>query len=113
VTCWHIDDEYYFGDEFLVAPVMNPDGKRDIYLPEGKWVYLFDGTVRTGNTWLKDMEVPLEQMPVWARYGSRVPFYPKQVNCTDEMDLAKTAELVFDDSFRGLERSEISSLFPD
>ena len=30
---WHIDDEYYFGDEFLVCPVMNSEGRRDIYLP--------------------------------------------------------------------------------
>ena len=31
---WHIDDEYYFGDEFLVCPVMNSEGRRDIYLPK-------------------------------------------------------------------------------
>ena len=33
-----IDDEYYFGSEFLVCPVMNSENKRDIYLPEGLWV---------------------------------------------------------------------------
>ncbi len=30
---WHIDDEYYFGDDFLVCPVMNGEDRRDIYLP--------------------------------------------------------------------------------
>ncbi len=30
---WHIDDEYYFGDDFLVCPVMSDDDRRDIYLP--------------------------------------------------------------------------------
>ena len=33
--CWHIDDEYYFGNDFLVAPVMNSENRRDVYLPEG------------------------------------------------------------------------------
>ena len=41
--CWHIDDEYYFGDDFLVAPVMNGDNRRDVYLPEGRWVNFFTG----------------------------------------------------------------------
>jgi alpha-D-xyloside xylohydrolase len=31
--CWHIDDQYYFGDHFLVAPVMNSENQRDVYLP--------------------------------------------------------------------------------
>ena len=30
--CWHIDDEYYFGNDFLVAPVMNSENRRDVYL---------------------------------------------------------------------------------
>jgi alpha-D-xyloside xylohydrolase len=112
-ACWHIDDQYYFGDEFLVAPVMNPDNKRDVYLPEGQWVNLFDGKIESGRTWLKNYEVPLEQMPVWARYGSVVPFYPEKVGCTDEMDLSGTIGILFDESFRGLARSGIAMLFSE
>ena len=31
-TCRQIDDQYFFGENMLVAPVMNSENKRDIYL---------------------------------------------------------------------------------
>ncbi len=99
--CWHIDDEYYFGDDFLVAPVMNGDNRRDVYLPEGKWVNFFTGERLAGGRWWKDMEVPLDEMPVYVREGARIPYYPEQVQCTDEMDLNKSISLKIDDDFKG------------
>src|SRR5262249_19244431 len=34
-----IDDQYCFGNEFLVAPVLTRDAtSRDVYLPEGNWI---------------------------------------------------------------------------
>ena len=54
--CWHIDDEYYFGNDFLVAPVMNSENRRDVYLPEGKWVNFFTGERLEGGRWLKNLE---------------------------------------------------------
>jgi alpha-D-xyloside xylohydrolase len=35
--CWHLDDQCYFGDSFLVAPMMNDDGVRDVYLRLSGW----------------------------------------------------------------------------
>lgn len=101
-TCRHIDDEYYFGDSILVAPVMNSENRRDIYLPEGKWVNFFTSEVLTGQRWLKDVEVPLEDMPVYVKYGSVIPFYPEVVECTDEMDLSKSVDLRIDENFKGI-----------
>lgn len=101
--CWHIDDEYYFGDDFLVAPVMNSEGRRDVYLPEGKWVNFFTGERIDGGQWLKDLEVPLELMPVYVREGAVIPVYPELVDCTDDMDLTKTVNLVIDETFKGTE----------
>jgi len=95
-TCLHIDDQYYFGENMLVAPVMNPKGKRDIYLPEGKWIHFFTGEIFDGKQWLKDVETPLDEMPVFVKYGAHIPLYPESVNCTDEMDLNKTKYVVFD-----------------
>ncbi len=103
--CWHIHDQYYFGDDFLVAPVMDASGRRDVYLPQGRWVNLFDGTIRTGGQWLKDYTVPLETMPVWVRLGAKVPVYPEAVTCTDEMDLTKTLQIEFNESYQGLDES--------
>lgn len=100
--CWHIDDEYYFGDDFLVAPVMNSEGCRDIYLPEGEWVNFFTGARHKGGGWMKNVSVPLDLMPVYVREGAVIPFYPELVQCTDEMDLAKTVEIVIDGKFKGI-----------
>jgi len=95
-TCRQIDDQYYFGDNMLVAPVMNSENLRDIYLPEGKWVHFFTHKVYEGNQWLKKMEVPLEEMPVFVKYGASIPMYPEDVNCTDEMDMTKVENVIFE-----------------
>lgn len=104
-TCWHIDDEYYFGDDFLVAPVMNSENVRDIYLPEGEWIDFFTGerhVVADGGKWLKNVEVPLERMPVFVRCGATIPMYPEQVDSTDDMDMSKVEEITVDGNFKGI-----------
>ena len=101
-VCWHIDDEYYFGDDFLVAPVMNSDDCRDIYLPEGDWVNFFTGERLRGGRWLYGVKVPLEEMPVFVREGAIIPIYPEDVECTDEMNLTQTTGLVIDTGFKGI-----------
>ena len=100
--CWHIDDEYYFGDDFLVAPVMNSEDCRDVYLPEGEWVNFFTGERIRGGQWLKGVKVPLDEMPVYVREGAVIPVYPEDVDCTDEMDLDKSVTLKIDEHFRGI-----------
>ena len=100
--CWHIDDEYYFGDDFLVAPVMNSEDRRDIYLPEGEWVNFITGEHFRGGQWLNGVKVPLDEMPVYVREGAVIPVYPEDVDCTDEMDLDKSVTLKIDEHFRGI-----------
>lgn len=102
VTVWHIDDEYYFGDSFLVCPVMNSENRRDIYLPEGEWIHVFSGEKWQGGRWYKQVEVPLAEMPVFVRPGAEIPVYNATVECTDEMDLSKSETLIIDESFRGV-----------
>ena len=104
-NCWHIDDEYYFGDDFLVAPVMSSDNCRDIYLPEGEWVEFFTGdrfSVSDGGKWLKDIETPLDRMPVFVRKGAVIPVYPEDVDSTDDMDMSKVENIIIDDNFKGI-----------
>lgn len=100
-VCWHIDDEYYFGNTFLVCPVMNSRQERDIYLPEGKWINFFTGESYEGGRWLYGYACPLELMPVFVRPGAEIALYPEDVDCTDEMDMRKTVRLKIDDNFRG------------
>jgi len=94
-TCRQIDDQYYFGDNMLVAPVMNSENTRDIYLPEGTWIHFFSKEVFEGERWLKNVEVPLDEMPVFVKQGAEIPMYLEEVQCTDEMDLSKVVMTPF------------------
>jgi alpha-D-xyloside xylohydrolase len=99
---WHIDDEYYFGAEFLVAPVINSDNRRDIYLPEGLWVNFFTGQRLEGGRWYYNVEVPLDQMPVFVRPGALIKMYPDEVDSTDDMDMSKTITIEITKDYKGL-----------
>lgn len=100
--CWHLDDQYYFGDELIIAPVMNSDHSRKVYLPEGTWVHFFTGQRQEGPLWLKLEGIPLGEMPVWIKEGVTIPVYNGEVSCTDDMDLAHTDRLSIDGEFRGI-----------
>ena len=110
---WHIDDEYYFGSEFLVCPVMNATphsdqqsenavGVRDIYLPDGLWVNFFTGERLDGGRWYYDVEVPLDQMPVFVRPGAHIKIYPDDVDSTDDMDLTKAITIEITKDYKGI-----------
>ena len=102
---WHIDDEYYFGTDFLVCPVINSQNRRDIYLPEGLWVNFFTGERLQGARWYYDMEVPLDQMPVFVRPGTMIKLYPDDVDSTDDMDLSKAVTIEITKEYKGIEIS--------
>jgi alpha-D-xyloside xylohydrolase len=99
---WHIDDEYYFGSEFLVCPVMNSRNKRDIYLPEGLWVNFFTGERLDGGRWYEDVEVPIDQMPVFVRPGTLLKMYLDDVDSTDDMDMSKAVTIEITKEYKGL-----------
>lgn len=100
---WHIDDEYYFGSEFLVCPVMNSKNRRDLYLPEGQWINFFTGEPLEGGRWYYGVEVPLDQMPVFVRPGARIKLYPDEVDSTDDMDMSKVVTLEITKDYQGTE----------
>lgn len=103
--CWHIDDEYYFGTDFLVCPVMSSVGRRDIYLPDGLWVNFLTGERLHGGRWYYDVDVPLDQMPVFVRPGALIKLYPDDVDCTDQMDLSRAVTLEITKTYKGIELS--------
>jgi alpha-D-xyloside xylohydrolase len=107
---WHIDDEYYFGNEFLVCPVMNGENRRDIYLPSlpptpscrgGVWINFFTGERFEGGRWYYGVDVPLDQMPVFVRPGATIQMYPHDVDSTDDMNLAESITIEITDDFKG------------
>jgi alpha-D-xyloside xylohydrolase len=50
-TSWTIDDEYMFGSNLLVAPLMEPGEGRRVYLPPGEWIDYQTGKTYAGARW--------------------------------------------------------------
>ena len=63
-------DEFMLGDEMLIAPIYQPGGKRQVYLPQGVWTNLETNAVTPGR---RSIAVETEALPVFARNGSIVP----------------------------------------
>jgi alpha-D-xyloside xylohydrolase len=63
-----LKDQYMFGTEYLVAPVMTAQTfKRDVYLPAGRWENINDGKVYEGGQTIS-VDAPLEAIPVFPRF---------------------------------------------
>jgi alpha-D-xyloside xylohydrolase len=109
-TCWHIDDQYLFGSDFLVAPITNAAGLRDIYLPAGTWVDFWTGELLDGPVWVKGVTVSLERMPLYVRRGAHVPVYAQAVASTAEMDLELAETVIFDSGYNGISETIIGNI---
>jgi len=83
---YDLDDQYMFGDAFLVAPVYTPTNKRTVYLPSGTWYDYHTGKEYTGPQTLH-VEPPLEELPLYIRNDSMIAMGP---------DLAYVGEKPFD-----------------
>ena len=73
-----IKDEYLFGPDLLVAPVIDENTSRVVYLPAGEWVNLFTGTDISGPATVLTRAMP-DEIPVYARRGTILPKIPEDV----------------------------------
>ncbi|WP_433527893.1 TIM-barrel domain-containing protein [Micromonospora sp. CA-263727] len=72
-TAWTADLQYRLGTDLLVAPVTDPSGRRDVYLPVGDdWIDAGTGQRHAGGRHLP-VAVPLSRMPLFVRRGALVP----------------------------------------
>jgi alpha-glucosidase (family GH31 glycosyl hydrolase) len=69
---YHHSHEYFFGDEMLVAPVLDASGNRTVYLPDGEWIDFFSGKHYDGGKSFT-AHYDVDQMPVFVREGSIIP----------------------------------------
>lgn len=69
---YHQSREYFFGDEMLVAPVLDASGNRTVYLPPGEWIDFFSGRHYDGGKSFT-AHYDVDQMPVFVREGSIIP----------------------------------------
>ena len=74
-ACWEVEDQFLFGSDFLVAPVLYEGHRtRKLYLPQGAgWMDAWDGKEYTGGQWI-EIPAPLERIPVFWRQVSEEKF---------------------------------------
>ena len=92
---YDMDDEFMFGQAFLVAPVLedgvgeNRTVQRQVYLPQGAtWFDFWTGeTFAGGRTVTK--AAPIDIIPVYVKAGSIVPMTTEKVQYSTEKKWAK------------------------
>ncbi|AWW31119.1 alpha-glycosidase [Echinicola strongylocentroti] len=68
-----VDDQYYFGDQMIVCPVLTKEAQtRTVYLPEGTWYDYWDGTKYEGKQYY-NIVTPLEELPIFVKEGAIIP----------------------------------------
>jgi alpha-D-xyloside xylohydrolase len=92
-TSWLIDDEYLFGTDILVAPLMKSARSRDVYLPPGMWVDYQDGKTYEGARWhhIRAGEIPAVML---VRDGAAIP-HAKLAQHTGAVDWREMELVVF------------------
>jgi alpha-D-xyloside xylohydrolase len=81
-AAWAFDNQFFFGDELLVAPCVRPGGSVVVYLPEGRWRRFPDGGEFEGGRVVR-FRLALHETAVFSRAGMTIPLGPA-IRHTDE-----------------------------
>jgi alpha-glucosidase len=74
-TVRDIDDEYLFGPDLLVAPVIESgQTARQVYLPAGDWYDWHTDALAGGQRFVL-VETPMDRIPLFARGGAVIPMW--------------------------------------
>jgi alpha-D-xyloside xylohydrolase len=79
---WALEDQYLMGDSLLVAPLVAGQSSRAVYLPSGDW-HEFGGGKRYAGKQRIQIDVPLEQVPIFVKSGSILPLAEASGNTED------------------------------
>lgn len=72
----YMDDEYLWGDNILVAPVMKKGVRsRKVVFPAGTWVNYNNPALSYNGGTTATVKAPLDQLPLFVRKGSFIPLY--------------------------------------
>ncbi len=92
-TSWLIEDEYLFGTDLLVAPLLEAAPDRAVYLPPGAWTDYQSGETHEGLAWhrLAAGEIPAI---VLVRDGAAIP-HAALAPCTDRIDWTEIELVIY------------------
>jgi alpha-D-xyloside xylohydrolase len=89
---WLVDDEYLFGSDMLVAPLLENAPSRNVYLPPGKWIDYQSGKVYSaGWTRIETGDIPAV---ILVRDGAAIP-HVKLAQSTAAMDWSNLDLVVY------------------
>ena len=71
---WLVEDEYMFGSQMLVAPLLESGTSRMCYLPKGKWIDYQTGKIYNGG--YQEIEAGPIPAVILVRDGSLIPHVP-------------------------------------
>ena len=80
---WLVEDEYMFGSQMLVAPLLESGNARMVYLPKGRWIDYQSGKVYEGG--YQTIEAGPIPAIILVRDGSLIPHVPLAQR-TDQID---------------------------
>lgn len=83
-AAWAFEDQFFFGQDMLVAPCLNPNGEVEVYLPEGVWHRFPSGGEFSGGRTCR-LRLALTEIAVFVRADARVPLGP-DVKHTGELN---------------------------
>ena len=112
---WFVEDEYMFGSQILVAPMLETGKSRTVYLPRGKWIDYQTGKVYEGGY----QTIPTAEIPcvILVKDGSLIPHVPVAQNTGDikwdkvelkayKADATKCTGLLFRPGYKELQHIE-------
>ena len=80
-------DEYLWGNNVLVAPVMEQGAtEREVLFPAGTWVSWYDASQKYEGGSLDTVPAPIERMPLFVRQGSFIPQYDLPIENVTQYD---------------------------
>ena len=89
---WMVEDEYMFGSQILVAPLLESGNSRECYLPQGKWIDYQTGNVYSGGY----QTIAVGDIPcvILVKDGSLIPHVPV-AQSTDKIEWDKIQMVPF------------------
>jgi len=85
-TCRQIDDQYLFGRDILVAPILEAGmSSRHVYLPEGEWYHFESKKFYEGNQWIT-IKADIDSLPWFIKCGAIIPMLSKAPESTMDLE---------------------------
>lgn len=84
-----VEDEYLWGPEVLVAPVMEKGAReRKVVFPAGEWISWNNPSQRFKGETEANVKAPLGELPLFVRAGAFIPQYPQEIGNTSQYNPA-------------------------